>query len=424
MVEATKNVGKDTNKKGPERRPNGFRTAKLLSSVAIIGTLAACGGEEEKAPGVPSSGGAAGAAGSVEATGGAAGPDVQGTGGSTSRGGSTGAAGSTAECAIEPDYDLSCNSLDEVPRTLEVGDEISVGLDNGGAMVVTLEGISGPDFETAQLHARNETCDEYTLSINEGESADLWVATSVITVTVEEISPDAQNLRRLANVRFSAVCEDVIPSGGSGGAAGVGGAAGAAGAVEAGGSAGVSEAGAGGAAGAAGAEVGGSAGVSEAGTSGTAGATGSGGAAGTVSGGAAGQATGGTGAVGGTETGGSAGQATGGTGAVGGTETGGAGGVVEGCQGVSNAELNGEMFYLNEPHTVGGYVTVVTHLTASVATVKIDCGSGGQVVSDLEVAERTTPVVILVPEDGKRIELTNHTNNTDFAYMSMSVKDL
>ena len=64
MVEATKNVGKDTNKRGPERRPNGFRTAKLLSSVAIIGTLAACGGEEEKAPSMPSDG-SAGVAGAV-----------------------------------------------------------------------------------------------------------------------------------------------------------------------------------------------------------------------------------------------------------------------------------------------------------------------------------------------------------------------
>ena len=267
-------------------RPNGFRTAKLLTSVALAGAIAACGSKDEQPPslgnGDTSSAGAAGVAG---AAGSAA--NVQGTGGSgasTSVGGgagAAGAAGATTGCPITADYDLSCDSLASVPKTMEVGEEVKLGLDNG-AVVVRLTGITGADFETAQWEASNTACDSYSMSVNEGESADLWVATNVVNVRVAEISPDSQNLSRLVNVTFSAVCEETPATGGSGGAAGASGGSGTAGAAGAtAGAAGATETG--GTSGGAGVETGGAGGAAgAAGTANTGGVVETGGSGGTV----------------------------------------------------------------------------------------------------------------------------------------------
>jgi len=70
-------------------------------------------------------------------------------------------------------------------------------------------------------------------------------------------------------------------------------------------------------------------------------------------------------------------------------------------------------------------VVGVTHLTDSVATVDIDCGSSGDyVISGLEIEERTRSVIIEVQADDKIIAVTNHTNNLQFAYMTVRVQNL
>ena len=237
MVEKTMNV-----KKTPERsNSNGFRKAKLLASVAIIGTLAACGSREEKStPGIPSEGGAAGAAGSVEAgatsTGATSSGGSQQTGGSsgsTSISGNGGQAGSR-ECPITAEYDLSCDSLTSVPKTVQVGEQVSLGLENG-AMVIRLAEVSGQDFDTAHWEGSNETCDSYSVSVREGENTNLWVANNVVNVRVNEVSPDPQTQDTLVNVVFSAVCEEQP---GTGGASGQAGSAGQAGSTQTGGASG------------------------------------------------------------------------------------------------------------------------------------------------------------------------------------------
>ncbi|MBN1169787.1 hypothetical protein JXA56_02085, partial [Candidatus Micrarchaeota archaeon] len=300
-------VEKIIRKTPEEKNSNGFKRVKLLASVALAGTLAACGSREESAPGIPSAGGAVGSAGATSGgstTGGAA-----NAGGTTSSGGSTQAGGNAGEaeggapaCPVNVEYNLSCDSLSSVPKTMVVGEEVNLGVSNG-AIVVRLAEITGRNFDTAQWHASNETCDQYQISISEGQSSDLWVATNVVNVRVNEISPDPVTQVALVNVVFSAVCE-----GGAGGSAGEGGTTSGAGGQATGGTG--NSAGIGGSSGEAG--VGG--------ISGSAGMSGAGGATGGVGGvSGAGGATGGVGGVSG---------AGGATSGAGGQETGGAGGSV------------------------------------------------------------------------------------------------
>jgi len=191
-------------------KPTFPRMKVLVSSLAIAGAVTgahACGGEEEEAPSVPS-GGSAGAAGSVAGgSSGMAGSGPSEAGGSTSVAGSAGTTGATS-CAIEVTHSIDCESTSFVSNTLEVGDEMNIGVGDA-AVSLQFTGAVGRDFQTSEWTVRDSECNETQEQVEEGSSRVVSVGEERVEITVTEIAPDTSDGNTKVTVRFSAVCGEV-----------------------------------------------------------------------------------------------------------------------------------------------------------------------------------------------------------------------
>jgi len=210
MVEKMKRNVRDNERS--VKRSSVLRTAVLASSIM----LAACGSKEKsESSGNGGSGGVAGEAGATAQT---SGGNVS-AGGSVSTGGQAGssaATGGTTSCAVDARYNIDCDSTSSVSETMEVGDEIPVGV-RDGVVNLRLTAVVGNDFQTSRWSATDENCETSETEIDEETSKVVSVGGKRVQVSVHEIAPNSRGTQVTAT--FSAVCGDVVEgAAGSGGA--------------------------------------------------------------------------------------------------------------------------------------------------------------------------------------------------------------